>query len=243
MISIKKISKVYKMGKSEVHALRGVDLSISENEFVAIMGPSGSGKSTLMNIIGALDRPTSGEYFLEGKEVSSLSDNELARLRNQKIGFVFQTFNLMPRISALRNVELPLVYSAIPRKERIQRAEHVLETVGLADRMDHSPNELSGGQRQRVAVARALVNDPSLIFADEPTGNLDSRTGNEIMHLFENLHDKGVTILLVTHEADIAQYAARVVHIKDGLIDQDYINTERRKTDVPPDPGLTDESL
>jgi putative ABC transport system ATP-binding protein len=217
--------KTYEMGAEQVHALRGVNLSINRGEYVAIMGPSGSGKSTLMNLIGCLDTPTKGRYWLNGNLVSELDDDELARIRNKEIGFVFQTFNLLARATALHNVELPLIYSGTPAEERIERAKKALEAVDLASRMNHKPNELSGGQRQRVAIARALVNNPSIILADEPTGNLDSQTGKEIMALFEELHKKGNTIVLVTHEADIAEHAYRVVHIKDGVVASD----ERRK--------------
>jgi len=213
--------KTYVMGSEEIHALRGVHLSIERGEYVAIMGPSGSGKSTLMNLIGCLDTPSKGGYLLNGKQVSEMNDNELARIRNEEIGFVFQTFNLLPRASALHNVELPLVYAGVPAKERQDRAREALRRVELENRMHHKPNELSGGQRQRVAIARALVNNPSILLADEPTGNLDSKTGVEIMALFERLHDAGNTIVLVTHEADIAGYAHRVVHIRDGNIEKD----------------------
>ena len=223
--------ETYVMGAEQVHALRGVNLRIDRGEYVAIMGPSGSGKSTLMNLIGCLDTPTKGRYWLNSNLVSELDDDELARIRNREIGFVFQTFNLLARATALHNVELPLIYSGTPSDERIARAKAALEAVDLGERMNHKPNELSGGQRQRVAIARALVNNPSIILADEPTGNLDSQTGNEIMKLMEELHRKGNTIVLVTHEADIAEHAYRVVHIKDGIVASD----ERKSRIAPPD--------
>ena len=215
------LTREYVMGAEVVHALRGVDIQIRKNEYVACMGPSGSGKSTLMNLIGCLDTPNGGEYWLNGQKVSDLSDDQLARIRNKEIGFVFQTFNLLPRADSLHNVELPLIYAGLGAKERRQRAARALERVGLADRMDHRPNELSGGQRQRVAIARALVNEPSILLADEPTGNLDSATGNEIMALFRELHDTGQTIVLVTHEHDIAAHARRQIHLLDGKIERD----------------------
>jgi putative ABC transport system ATP-binding protein len=221
LIEIKNITKVYEMGEEKLFALRGVDLDIEQNEYIAIMGPSGSGKSTLMNIIGCLDTPTSGDYILNGKDVHEMDDDELAGIRNKEIGFVFQTFNLLPRSDALHNVELPLIYSGISRLERVRKAEEALVNVGLGDRMKHKPNELSGGQRQRVAVARALVNNPSLILADEPTGNLDTKTGEEIMVLLKELNSKGNTIILVTHEANIAKHALRIVKIRDGMIESD----------------------
>jgi putative ABC transport system ATP-binding protein len=213
--------KTYVMGAEEIHALRGVSIEIERGEYVAIMGPSGSGKSTLMNLIGCLDTPSKGSYLLNGKQVSQMNDNELARIRNEEIGFVFQTFNLLPRATALRNVELPLVYAGVQAKDRDVRARGALDKVELTSRMNHRPNELSGGQRQRVAIARALVNNPSILLADEPTGNLDSKTGLEIMGLFERLHKSGNTIVLVTHEADVAAYAYRAIHIRDGQVEND----------------------
>jgi putative ABC transport system ATP-binding protein len=221
LIETRDLWKTYVMGEEEIHALRGVSIAIEAGEYVAIMGPSGSGKSTLMNLIGCLDTPTKGSYLLNGKEVSEMNDDELARIRNEEIGFVFQTFNLLPRATALHNVELPLVYAGVPGKVRQERARQALEKVELTSRAGHRPNELSGGQRQRVAIARALVNDPSILLADEPTGNLDSKTGNEIMGVFDRLHQSGNTIILVTHEADIAAYAHRVIHIRDGQVEKD----------------------
>ncbi len=228
VIRTENLWKTYHMGDQEVHALRGVDLRIRHNEYVAIMGPSGSGKSTLMNLIGCLDSPSQGRYCLNGHDVSRLNDDELARIRNKEIGFVFQTFNLLARATALHNVELPLIYNGTGAAARIERAKAVLESVGLGTRMQHKPNEMSGGQRQRVAIARALVNSPSIILADEPTGNLDSKTGIEIMALFEELHAHGNTIVLVTHEPDIAEHAHRVVTIRDGVIASDNPSPRRQ---------------
>jgi putative ABC transport system ATP-binding protein len=221
VIKTEQLAKVYEMGSEQVHALCGVNVEIRKGEYVAIMGPSGSGKSTLMNLIGCLDSPTSGRYWLAGRLVSDLDDDELAYIRNKEIGFVFQTFNLLPRATALHNVELPLIYNGTPAVERLERAKQALEKVDLTERMNHKPNELSGGQRQRVAIARALVNSPSIVLADEPTGNLDSKTGDEIMALFETLHAQGNTIIVVTHENDIAQHAHRIIHIRDGKVFSD----------------------
>ena len=221
LIETRDLWKTYRMGSEEIHALKGVSIDITRGEYVAIMGPSGSGKSTLMNLIGCLDTPTKGTYLLNGKHVSEMNDNELARIRNEEIGFVFQTFNLLPRSSALHNVELPLVYAGVGAPDRTARARAALERVELGDRMLHRPNELSGGQRQRVAIARALVNEPSILLADEPTGNLDSKTGAEIMGLFAKLHAGGNTIVLVTHEADVAAFADRTLHIRDGQVEKD----------------------
>jgi putative ABC transport system ATP-binding protein len=225
LITIKNIGRKYIIGTEVIHALKDVSLTINKGEFVALMGPSGSGKSTLMNILGCLDTPTKGEYILNGINVSHMSDNDLAEVRNSEIGFVFQTFNLLPRNTALDNVALPLIYAGINKEGRIARAKKALENVGLGNRTDHRPNELSGGQRQRVAVARALINDPSIILADEPTGNLDTKTSIEIMSLMEDIHAKGNTIILVTHEEDIAMHAHRIVRMRDGLIERDYANT------------------
>jgi len=221
VISIEGVTKLYQMGEETIHALRGVSLNIHKNEYLAIMGPSGSGKSTLMNMIGCLDTPTSGRYEFNGQNVASMVDDELAEIRNREIGFVFQTFNLLARSDALRNVELPLIYAGVPPHERHQRAKETLESVGLGERIHHKPNELSGGQRQRVAIARALVNRPSIILADEPTGNLDSKTGVEIMALFDDLYERGNTIIVVTHEESIARHARRIIRIHDGLIESD----------------------
>lgn len=226
IISVKDLKKTYLMGTTLVNALQSITLDICKNEYVALMGPSGSGKSTLMNLLGCLDTPTSGVYFLNGINVSTMEDGELAEVRNKEIGFVFQTFNLLPRLSALENVALPLVYAGMSRTKRTERAEEVLHAVGLSDRMDHKPNELSGGQRQRVAIARALVNNPSIILADEPTGNLDSKTSMEIMGILESIHNAGNTIILVTHENDIAQHAHRIVRLRDGLVESDELNEQ-----------------
>jgi len=226
IITIKEIGRKYVIGTEVIHALKSVSLDINKGEFVALMGPSGSGKSTLMNILGCLDTPTSGSYVLNGTDVSRMSDDDLAEVRNKEIGFVFQTFNLLPRSTSLDNVALPLIYAGFSRKVREEKAKAALESVNLGNRMDHKPNELSGGQRQRVAVARALINNPSIILADEPTGNLDTKTSIEIMGLLEEIHSKGNTIILVTHEEDIAQHAHRIVRMRDGLIENDYVNTE-----------------
>lgn len=228
IIEMKNITKTYIVGLEEVHALRGISLQVRKNEYIAVMGPSGSGKSTLMNIMGCLDTPTTGIYLFNGINVSDMNDNELAKIRNKEIGFVFQTFNLIPRSNALHNVELPLIYAGISSHERRERARQALKNVGLEDRMLHKPNELSGGQRQRVAIARALINNPSIILADEPTGNLDSKTGEEIMQLFEELHKKGNTIILVTHEEYIAEHAKRIIRIRDGLIESDEVVNNRK---------------
>ncbi len=224
IISIKNLKKTYVMGAEKVHALKSVTLDIKKNEYVALMGPSGSGKSTLMNLLGCLDTPTAGEYVLNNENVSTLDDGELAEVRNKEIGFVFQTFNLLPRLSSLENVALPLVYAGINKSARLEKADATLTSVGLGDRVEHKPNELSGGQRQRVAIARALVNDPAIILADEPTGNLDTKTSIEIMEIFEKLHEAGNTIIVVTHEPDIAAHAHRIIRLRDGLIEKDELN-------------------
>jgi len=234
LIEVADLAKQYMMGSQEVWALDGVTLSIEEGEYVAVMGPSGSGKSTFMNMLGCLDTPTGGTYHLRGEDVSTFSDNELAEIRNREIGFVFQTFNLLPRVNCLRNAELPLIYAGMSKADRRERAAEALRNVGLGDRLDHRPNELSGGQRQRVATARALVNDPSLLLADEPTGNLDTETGDEIMQLFEALHRQGNTILLVTHEEEIARHARRIIHLRDGKLERD---------ETVADPALEDTDL
>ena len=221
MIDINNVEKVYQMGSEQVHALAGVSLNLRENEYIAIMGPSGSGKSTLMNMLGCLDTPTSGTYFLNGENVSEMTEDELAAVRNREIGFVFQTFNLLPRVTCVQNAELPLIYGGVSKADRRERAREALRSVGLGDRLDHKPNELSGGQRQRVAVARALVSRPSIILADEPTGNLDTATGDDIMRLFETLYRRGNTLIVVTHEPEIAEHARRIIHLRDGLIERD----------------------
>lgn len=224
IISTKNVRKTYQMGATVVHALQDISFDVHKNEFVALMGPSGSGKSTLMNVLGCLDTPSSGEYYLNGINVSTMEDSELADVRNRQIGFVFQTFNLLPKLTALDNVALPLVYRGMGKSERIEKAARTLESVGLGDRMDHKPNELSGGQRQRVAIARALVNDPAIILADEPTGNLDSKTSIEIMMLLEKIHAAGNTVILVTHENEISEHAHRIIRLRDGLVETDYLN-------------------
>lgn len=233
VIQIKDIRKTYEMGSELVHALKSVTLDINQNEYVALMGPSGSGKSTLMNLLGCLDTPSEGQYLLNSHDVSDMEDSELAEVRNKEIGFIFQTFNLLPKLSALENVALPLVYSGMSKSNRLDRAYEVLESVSLGDRVDHRPNELSGGQRQRVAIARALVNNPAIILADEPTGNLDTKTSIEIMSIFEDIHAKGNTIIIVTHEPDIAEHAHRIVKLRDGLVETDMINHEIRKSSDP----------
>ena len=233
IISLSNISRMYNVGSETIYALRDISLKIFKNEYVALMGPSGSGKSTLMNMLGCLDTPSGGEYVLNGLSVARMSDNELAEVRNKEIGFVFQTFNLLPRQTALENVMLPLVYAGMSKADRQKKAEHALDQVGLKDRMLHKPNELSGGQRQRVAIARALVNDPAIILADEPTGNLDSKTSVEIMGLFEAIHKAGNTIIVVTHEEDIAKYAHRIVRVKDGLVENDMMNENIREVIIP----------
>jgi putative ABC transport system ATP-binding protein len=237
LIEVRDLWKTYVMGSEEIHALQGVSIQIERGEYVAIMGPSGSGKSTLMNLIGCLDTPTKGSYLLNEKQVSQMNDNELAQIRNEEIGFVFQTFNLLPRASALQNVELPLVYGGVANRDRHARAKAALEKVELGSRMTHKPNELSGGQRQRVAIARALVNKPSILLADEPTGNLDSKTGSEIMALFARLHQAGNTIVLVTHEADIAAFAHRTIHLRDGQVEKDVRDRRPEPRPVPAEAG------
>lgn len=231
VITLKDIKRHFRLGGEIIKALNGVDITINKNEYVALMGPSGSGKSTLMNLLGCLDTPTAGQFLLESVNVRKLSDNELANIRNSKIGFIFQTFNLIPRLSTLENVALPLVYAGMSKSKRLKRAKEVLGSVGLGDRLDHKPNELSGGQRQRVAVARALVNNPSLILADEPTGNLDTKTSYEIMQLFEEIHDNGNTIVIVTHEEDIAEYAHRIIRLRDGVVEKDEANLNIRRVE------------
>ena len=233
VISVQDLRKIYIMGTTKVYALQSITLDIFRNEYVALMGPSGSGKSTLMNLLGCLDTPTSGEYVLNGVNVSTMADSELAEVRNKEIGFVFQTFNLLPRLTALENVALPLVYGGIGKTARLKRAREVLDSVGLGDRVDHKPNELSGGQRQRVAIARALVNKPSIILADEPTGNLDTKTSVEIMSIFEEIHGQGNTVILVTHEPDIADHAHRIVRLRDGLVESDIRNEKVITVDDP----------
>ncbi len=230
IIRLEDIRRIYRVGNQEVRALDGVSLSVYQNEYVAIMGPSGSGKSTLMNILGCLDSPSSGHYILNGVDVSEMEDGELADVRNREIGFVFQSFNLLPRYNALENVALPMVYAGVPARERMERAAAALESVALSERMDHKPNELSGGQKQRVALARALINDPSIILADEPTGNLDTHTSIEIMRLFEEIHSRGNTVIVVTHEEDIAAYARRIIRLRDGRVESDMENKDYTKT-------------
>ena len=227
IITLTNIRKTYDLGKVKIEVLKGVNATIAKNEYVAIMGPSGSGKSTLMNILGCLDKPTKGSYVLNGTDVSRMNEDQLATVRNEEIGFVFQTFNLLARLTGIENVALPLIYAGVKKSERISRAEAILQAVGLGHRMHHKPNELSGGERQRVAVARALINNPSIILADEPTGNLDTRTSYEIMELFEEIHRKGNTVIIVTHEEDIARYAHRIIRIRDGIIERDEVNTNK----------------
>lgn len=229
VIELEHLSRVYIMGDQRLYALRDISFKVNRNEYVALMGPSGSGKSTLMNILGCLDTPTSGKYLLNDHDVSHMEDKELAHVRNKEIGFVFQTFNLLPRVSALENVAVPLIYAGVSRKERLERAKVAMDMVGLSDRMDHKPNELSGGQRQRVAIARAIVNDPAIILADEPTGNLNSKTSLEIMAIFEKIHSSGNTIILVTHEPDIAEYAHRIIRLRDGLVENDEQNAHPKR--------------
>ncbi|MDN5293799.1 MAG: putative transport system ATP-binding protein [Eubacteriales bacterium] len=242
MIKLEGLTKIYNLGRVQVPALRDVNMTVERGEFVAVMGPSGSGKSTLMNILGCLDRPTAGRYFLDGQDVSSLDEKALAAIRNRKIGFVFQTFNLLPRQNLLRNVELPMIYAGVGREERRRRAMQALEKVGLADRVDHKPNEISGGQKQRAAIARALVNNPLIILADEPTGNLDTRTGEEIMALFQQLNREGVTIVLVTHEREIAEHANRIIHFRDGRVVKDEkVEAPRRAEEILEQMGKEEE--
>lgn len=242
MIKLEGLTKIYNLGRVQVPALRDVNMTVERGEFVAVMGPSGSGKSTLMNILGCLDRPTAGRYFLDGQDVSSLDEKALAAIRNRKIGFVFQTFNLLPRQNLLRNVELPMIYAGVGREERRRRAMQALEKVGLADRVDHKPNEISGGQKQRAAIARALVNNPLIILADEPTGNLDTRTGEEIMALFQQLDREGVTIVLVTHEREIAEHANRIIHFRDGRVVKDEkVEAPRRAEEILEQMGKEEE--
>ncbi len=232
IIKTQGLKKIYQMGEEQVKALDGIDIELGRGEYVAIMGPSGSGKSTLMNLLGCLDTPSEGEYWLNGQPVSTLRDDELARIRNKEVGFVFQTFHLLPRYNALENVQLPLVYSNVPREERLARAKQTLQEVDLSDRMHHRPNELSGGQRQRVAIARALINRPSILLADEPTGNLDSNTGREILNLFERLHSNGHTVILVTHDPEVASHANRIIRLRDGRVESDHHSYENPKLEI-----------